>query len=222
MIQKKRIVRWTYTLYNFHQIQNCKIFFRCLNCIIDHDPGVCPLNVLVSDENGKLIKKLDSQGKVVQKTDDKGVALKANCVLCGEQGHPANWKGCKTYQDMIKRKEDRSKEVQKQRELNTKYINNYINKDVPFSNLFSNNRYDNNQFPPISTRRNQSSNTQTNQDHIHNKDKTYQRQGHKTNGQDEYNNYMNNDYNRNADTNIECNKGNNKQNALTYIENECM
>ena len=117
MIQKKRIVRWTYTLYNFHQIQNCKIFFRCLNCIIDHDPGVCPLNVLVSDENGKLIKKLDSQGKVVQKTDDKGVALKANCVLCGEQGHPANWKGCKTYQTIIKKKEDRAKEVQKQREL---------------------------------------------------------------------------------------------------------
>lgn len=90
-----------------HSAINCYRKFRCVKCAEDHEHGNC--------------KKHAMEDEVA-------------CVNCGGN-HPANYRGCRIYQELLKRIEDKKKrerEVQSQRQ---EYYNNYRQPNLSYSNV---------------------------------------------------------------------------------------
>lgn len=71
-----------------HIAKNCGSEFNCVKCDQKHLPGECQR----------------------EKTETSN----PHCVNCGENGHPANWKGCPAYKKYVANKNER---IQKAREL---------------------------------------------------------------------------------------------------------
>ncbi|KAL7298194.1 hypothetical protein TKK_0009189 [Trichogramma kaykai] len=59
-----------------HVASNCNMHYRCVKCTDDHKPGECQVGI-----NGKEVQ----------------------CVLCGNKGHPASYKGCVARQTEIEK-----------------------------------------------------------------------------------------------------------------------
>lgn len=89
-----------------HVARNCRMNPRCVKCSEEHQPGSCKLAPNVD-------KKL------------------LTCVLCKEQGHPANFRGCSILKKIL---DDKIKNKSKiQRSSNTeqvKFVNDSINRLV--------------------------------------------------------------------------------------------
>ncbi|CAD6215485.1 GSCOCG00011224001-RA-CDS, partial [Cotesia congregata] len=59
-----------------HASTNCKLAYRCVKCSGSHGPSACPI-----------------------KSSDPKSSLK--CANCGENGHPANYRGCIYYKHAL-------------------------------------------------------------------------------------------------------------------------
>lgn len=62
-----------------HVASNCQMSFRCVKCAGEHSAADCPLTSNAPKENLK-------------------------CTLCLQNGHPANYRGCSKYKQLIKSK----------------------------------------------------------------------------------------------------------------------
>lgn len=90
-----------------HSAINCYRKFRCVKCTEDHEHGNC--------------KKHATEDEVA-------------CVNCGEN-HPANYRGCRIYQDLLKRIEDKKKRERELQNQRQEYYNNYRQPNVSYSNV---------------------------------------------------------------------------------------
>lgn len=80
-----------------HGTQNCHMPFRCPKCASsDHIKGKCPLE----EKNGK--NEIES----------------LKCANCKENGHPASYRGCSKYQEILARKTQKMQEASNRTQYN--------------------------------------------------------------------------------------------------------
>lgn len=101
-----------------HTANNCSRPFRCVKCHLPHGPKECPTDA-------------PNQSETPRK--------KPACVNCGGLDHPANFRGCPSYSALIRRKQTRILEHQKQQELQQLYVSNYRKEGVSYSKIFKEN-----------------------------------------------------------------------------------
>lgn len=102
-----------------HSAGNCTLQFRCVKCAGSHEPGQCKITKEVEDK--KLLK----------------------CALCGEQGHPASYRGCKRFLE-LKEKFKARKLVTKQTDIqrsvtNSRVATNFVKKNISYANALTGN-----------------------------------------------------------------------------------
>lgn len=90
-IQCRRCQRWG------HIARNCNREFKCVKCDKIHEPGCCDR----------------------KKEEEK--SSQPCCVNCGENGHPANWRGCSAYRKYVA---DKRKRMSEEREMKQTALNN--------------------------------------------------------------------------------------------------
>ena len=74
-----------------HTFVGCNLAPRCVICSADHRHKDCPDRLEAKDDKSKL-----------------------KCVNCGESGHPASYRGCKSYREALERfNKPKTKEVPK-------------------------------------------------------------------------------------------------------------
>lgn len=95
-----------------HVASNCNMAYRCVKCTDQHNPGECPLSTITEGES---------------KTP--------KCVNCGETGHPASYRRCPKYLDLINRKNIRQEELREMREFKKASYNNYRNSKFSYANI---------------------------------------------------------------------------------------
>lgn len=99
-----------------HIAKNCNSAYKCVKCDQNHLPGECTRNG-IEDSN-------------------------PTCVNCGEEGHPANWRGCSYYKDYINQKRKRMGEAQELKSSTAKNVNKHITQSLQtgksFASLFYN------------------------------------------------------------------------------------
>lgn len=95
-----------------HIAANCAIGYRCVKCKGSHLPGQCA------------------------KKDEESPA----CVNCGEERHPANFRGCKFYlrrtAERRRKMEMAKEEREERRSFVNRAVNNYTTKGVSFASMF--------------------------------------------------------------------------------------
>ena len=102
-----------------HSAINCNLAYRCVKCNSDHEPKQC------------LLKKKDD--------------TTAYCTNCKELGHPASFRGCPIYKQILKRMQEAKKlKLQKTQESQQrKFTSNYVKEGVNYSDHFRSNTNDN-------------------------------------------------------------------------------
>lgn len=105
-----------------HASTNCKLEFRCVKCSENHGPNACKL-----------------------KSTDPKSSLK--CANCGQQGHPANYRGCIYYKHALNiiKKNDNEKNQKNKTQL--RQISRFIDPNIPF-NMITKNQNLTYQLPP--------------------------------------------------------------------------
>lgn len=97
-----------------HSAGNCNLKFRCLKCLEKHDPGQCKNNL---------------------NTDENGSSPPASCVNCGATGHPANYRGCPKYAELIKKKQNHVNEQKEQQLFKQRSFQNFRHSEVSYASL---------------------------------------------------------------------------------------
>ncbi|KAI8122792.1 hypothetical protein CVS40_6395 [Lucilia cuprina] len=97
--------------------------FKCVKCDKSHPPGECELSQIQNS--------------------------KPTCVNCGEEGHPANWRGCVAYKKYVKGKLERLDKARKDNLLVSRNVSNAIKTTtvtpgLTFASLFHSNLNNNN------------------------------------------------------------------------------
>lgn len=111
-----------------HTSKQCGMPYRCIKCPNAHNPGECP----------RIYNKDDT-------TEAANLDNPPYCTNCGEHGHPANSRSCRIFLNYIKSIEER-RETAKHKSIS---FNNYINKNIKFSEITKNSFNNTNSFPPI-------------------------------------------------------------------------
>lgn len=151
IFQKTDIVQCRRCQRYGHSATNCNMQYRCVKCLTQHLPGECGIDeyeidkqidgtsIFKRDGDGKQIKILDENGKPKRKTDENGEQLKATCVSCGQEGHPASWKGCPVYKKIIEarneRKRKREENAEQTRAQRQQSYNNFYNPNTSFAKM---------------------------------------------------------------------------------------
>ena len=97
-----------------HAASNCNMQYRCVKCAENHAPGNC--------------QKLDRNTNPF-------------CINCKQDDHPANYRQCPKYKELMARKEqqknqNREKEIAKQH-----MFNRYINPSISYASVTATNRF---------------------------------------------------------------------------------
>lgn len=92
-----------------HTAANCHLDFRCVKCGQGHGPGECQLLPQGNDRD------------------------KLHCAQCGQNGHPASYRGCPKHVELLTRLRERAKINIENKE---KMYTNYVQKDKSFSSFF--------------------------------------------------------------------------------------
>lgn len=119
MVRSTKMIVQCKNCQNFgHTANNCSRPFRCVKCKVIHRPGECP-------------------------TDAKDASLPRNqpaCVNCGGLDHPANFRGCPAYKDLIRRKQEkiqhqekRLQEQQEKQRFSQQSTNRYRHSNISYS-----------------------------------------------------------------------------------------
>lgn len=87
-----------------HIAKNCSSQFKCVKCDQNHEPGKCQR--IVSEESAP------------------------QCVNCGEAGHPASWKGCKSYKSFVQFKKDKVMKVRMEKINAARNVNRAVSSGV--------------------------------------------------------------------------------------------
>lgn len=99
-----------------HAASNCFRGFRCVKCCITHLPGACPTDV----------------DQITPRPDPK-------CVNCGENGHPANFRGCATYKTLRSKMEERKQQSRDQQAARQRSYNNFVQPNTSYASRVFNN-----------------------------------------------------------------------------------
>lgn len=83
-----------------HTAVNCNLQFRCVKCSEEHQPGECKLKAGESERETLF------------------------CVHCGVTGHPASYRGCPKYKDLMLRLNNRKNEAEQRTRTPTTFVNN--------------------------------------------------------------------------------------------------
>lgn len=97
-----------------HSAGNCHLGFRCMKCLTAHEPGRCQNN---------------------RSEDPSAPSPPAACVNCGAVGHPANFRGCPKFDQVLRRKRDEILKKKEGRVFSAHALNNYRRDDVSFAAL---------------------------------------------------------------------------------------
>lgn len=95
-----------------HATQNCHMPYRCVKCLNDHQPGMCTRPTDLS----------------IMSTEEK---QQVACVNCNQFGHPANYRHCPYYVQLIKRLQQ--KKIDSQQRKQTLY-NNFVIPNISYAN----------------------------------------------------------------------------------------
>lgn len=97
----------------FHSSSNCHLTSRCVKCSEPHRSENCPLSKEPMTEKDKLY-----------------------CVLCKKYGHPASYRGCERYKELLNRIK-----IKKQKLVsnNNKNASAFINPNVSYANIVRDN-----------------------------------------------------------------------------------
>lgn len=87
-----------------HTAAHCSREYRCIKCLGSHPPNECP------------------------KTAD----MQPACVNCRQTGHPANFRGCKVYTDLLKRKQE-TRAAQKKLQESRNTVSNSPRTEVSYA-----------------------------------------------------------------------------------------
>jgi len=114
-LQKTEIVIQCLNCQRFgHAAANCQMGYRCVKCSEKHAPGKCE------------ITKTDNNDKVF-------------CVLCQQIGHPASYRGCPKYKQMLNSIKSKTLANQEHKISTQKqFISNYVNKNTSFADTARN------------------------------------------------------------------------------------
>lgn len=99
-----------------HTAKNFSRRFRCIKCPDKHEPGKCP-----TDEH----------------TREDINRRKPSCVNCGKN-HPANYRGCQAYINLIKLKQVHLQQVQDQQRFRQQSAHTYRTPGVNFAQVMHN------------------------------------------------------------------------------------
>lgn len=86
-----------------HVAINCNMSYRCVKCTEKHDPGKCSL-----------------------KSDPNNEQVPARCVNCGQLGHPASYKGCPKYKEILERKHNNYPPKEPKNLIKTNFVSSNI------------------------------------------------------------------------------------------------
>ena len=115
-----------------HSSYNCNLEYKCVRCTEKHKPGECP-------------KKLKNN-----KTP--------SCVNCGQEGHPASYRGCDyiKFTQQLKKNNDKMTSENRNKKINKIY--DKVMPNIPYSQILRNkNNYNYREYPITDTQ----CNTQT-------------------------------------------------------------
>lgn len=96
-----------------HTAHNCSRMFRCVKCVVAHGPRQCPSDV----------DRIDNQPK-----------NPPACVNCGALDHPANFRGCPAYVQLIRRKQERTTQQRELQKFRQQSANNFRKENISFAN----------------------------------------------------------------------------------------
>ncbi len=106
-----------------HIAKNCNAEYKCVKCDQTHLPGEC--------------------------THNKAEKINPTCVNCGEEGHPANWRGCSYYKEYLIKKRKRMREAQDLKSSAANNVNKFTTQQIQpgksFASLFHNQTTTNNE-----------------------------------------------------------------------------
>lgn len=83
-----------------HTALNCNLQFRCVKCSEEHQTGECKLKA----------------GETERET--------LFCVQCGANGHPASYRGCPKYKELMQRLNNRKQEAKQKTRTPTTFVCN--------------------------------------------------------------------------------------------------
>lgn len=92
----------------FHSSANCHLSPRCVKCSDPHRSENCPLSNQPPIEKDKLY-----------------------CVLCKKNGHPASYRGCERYKELLNKIKNRKQNLN----LNKKQASVYVNPNISFADV---------------------------------------------------------------------------------------
>lgn len=134
-----------------HVARNCSAPYRCVKCKGGHGPGECKRNV-------------EQPGDSAEAGGSKKDPTPPFCTLCNKDGHTANYRGCPTYQRLLKQREEKRSELASRKQQAWKSVNSYVEKGKSFASLFNSNNNKTNKTNNI----NQTRSTSTNNPEINN------------------------------------------------------
>lgn len=95
-----------------HAATNCNLGYRCVKCNQSHLPGEC---------------------SIVETNINKSNIF---CVTCNAFGHPASYRGCPNYKNMIVRLRKKIELQKEQKQLRQRAVNRFTRPSVSFADLF--------------------------------------------------------------------------------------
>lgn len=93
-----------------HASSNCRLVFRCVKCGLDHGPQKCAL-----------------------KEQDPRSSLK--CCNCGQEGHPANYRGCSYYKHALNMVKNNNTIKNQERLAKTHTISRTYNPNISYATM---------------------------------------------------------------------------------------
>lgn len=137
IIQCKRCQRYG------HSAKNCAMPYRCVKCTENHLPGEC------------LLKKCDEVMPHSKENEESNIASKTepSCVNCGQSGHPANYRNCPMYKNIMRRKQERINDQRIQQEQRNRYISNHVKQNMSYSKVVNSNLNNLVDFPQLNKTR---------------------------------------------------------------------
>lgn len=106
-----------------HAASNCNMPFRCVKCDTPHSRGEC---------------KLPTAEQIKNNPNTEHTAPK--CVNCGTTGHPASYRKCPKYIELVTRINERRQKIHEHKNFKIRTFNNFVKPNISYSNAVTSNR----------------------------------------------------------------------------------
>lgn len=118
----KQVINQCHRCQGFgHSAANCELAFKCVKCAQNHEPGKCSIS-----------------------GDNPGDKAQLRCALCGEQGHPASYRGCKRFLQLKEKFRARNSQIKQVSArggtITNRVATTFVNKNVSYANALAGHR----------------------------------------------------------------------------------